>query len=144
MMKTGLVTPVRAPKIPFTLGTTSEKQYERSSPAATPTRHCCVPAKRQRESNYTASFFTQLYVLLCRTYLILMRDKQLTYGRLITNLLIGLIIGTLYFGIGMDAAYTLDNFNYLFFTIMFLMFTAFNSMLVACKYISYWYIENSF
>ncbi|GLV37366.1 uncharacterized protein CBL_10667 [Carabus blaptoides fortunei] len=130
MMRTGLVTPVRAPKLPFSLSTTTESKYQRSSPAATPTKYCCVTKPRQRD-NYTASFFTQLYVLLCRTYLILSRDRQLTYGRLLTNLIIALIIGTLYFGIGPDAAYTLDNFNYLFFSVMFLMFTAFSSMIVA-------------
>lgn len=99
------------------------------SPPATPTDGLCLGPRSQ--GGYTASFSTQVCVLLRRAYLISSRDRQLTYSRVGLHLLIALIIGTLYFGIGRDAHHMLDNFNYLFFSIMFNMFTAFSSMVVA-------------
>lgn len=96
------------------------------SPPPTPTEGCTG-----LNDKYTTSFATQVYVLLKRAYTILSRDKQLTYTRIGLHLLIALFIGVLYFNIGSDATYMLDNFNYLFFTIMFNMFTAFSSMTVA-------------
>lgn len=43
------------------------------------------------------------------------------------------LIGLLYFGIGDEAEHVRDNLNYVFYSIMFLMFTAFSAMSVACK-----------
>lgn len=99
------------------------------SPPGTPTDGLCLGPRVQ--GGYTASFTTQVCVLVRRAYLILSRDRQLTYSRVAFHLLIALFIGTLYFGIGSDAHHMLDNFNYLFFSIMFNMFTAFSSMVVA-------------
>lgn len=44
------------------------------------------------------------------------------------------LIGILYFNIGDEAEHARDNLNYVFYSIMFLMFTAFSAMSVACKY----------
>ncbi|XP_074037508.1 ATP-binding cassette sub-family G member 1 [Leptinotarsa decemlineata] len=76
--------------------------------------------------SYPTSFCNQLSVLLKRTALILSRDKTLTLSRFFTHTAIALFIGILYFGIGVDASNMLNNFNFLFFTVMFLMMTAFN------------------
>lgn len=99
------------------------------SPPPTPTG--CAAWTCGSELAYTTSFWTQLCVLLRRTFIILKRDYQHTYIRIILHVLIALFIGTLYFDIGRDATYMLDNFNYLFFTVMFNMFTAFSSMTVS-------------
>lgn len=98
------------------------------SPPPTPTDGC-VGVWITRDS-YTASFWSQFLILLRRAYRVLSRDRQLTYARVALHLFIALIIGTLYWGIGSDAAYVIDNFNYLFFSIMFNMFTAFSSQTV--------------
>ena len=49
------------------------------------------------------------------------------------HFIIALLVGTLYFKIGQDANYALDNCNLLFFGIMFLMFNAFSATLITCK-----------
>ncbi|KAJ8922887.1 hypothetical protein NQ315_007922 [Exocentrus adspersus] len=59
--------------------------------------------------SYPTSFCNQFCVLLKRTFLILTRDRTLAYARL-----------------GEDASNVLNNFNFMFFSVMFLMLTAFN------------------
>lgn len=86
------------------------------------------------ELRFPTSFFQQFFILLGRTFVILSRDRTLTYSRIFIHLLISVFIGILYYRIGDDATYMKDNFNYLFFSIMFLMFTAFSSMTLTCKY----------
>lgn len=46
------------------------------------------------------------------------------------HFMIALIVGAIYFGIGQDATYVIDNFNLLFFSLMFLMFSAFSATLI--------------
>lgn len=84
-----------------------------------------------RDEIYTTSFCRQFYLLLLRTFLILSRDRSLMTMRFIIHCTIAPLIGTLYFGIGNQAAHIFNNFNYVFFSIMFLMFTAFSSMTMA-------------
>ncbi|XP_055549562.1 ATP-binding cassette sub-family G member 4-like [Wyeomyia smithii] len=84
-----------------------------------------------RDEIYTTSFCRQFYLLLLRTFLILSRDRSLMTMRFIIHCTIAPLIGMLYFGIGNQAAHIFNNFNYVFFSIMFLMFTAFSSMTMA-------------
>lgn len=51
--------------------------------------------------------------------------------RLAIHLVVATLIGTLYVGIGNDASNVFNNFRYIFFSIMFLMFTAFSSTTLA-------------
>ncbi|EFA01493.1 ATP-binding cassette sub-family G member 1 [Tribolium castaneum] len=110
LMESGQITPVKAPPILFkkiTNGNAKEATF-------------CG------NSQYPTSFCNQIYVLLKRTFLLISRDRTLTYSRISTHLGIALFIGTLYHGIGEDASNVLNNFNFLFFSVMFLMLTAFN------------------
>ena len=75
-------------------------------------------------------------ILFQRTVKILTRDKSLTHLRIMTHLVTGLFIGLIYFRIGNNARFVMDNFNFLFFTVMFLMLTAFNSMALTCNVIN--------
>nr|XP_034180138.1 ATP-binding cassette sub-family G member 4-like isoform X3 [Osmia lignaria] len=85
-------------------------------------------ARRRRfTSEYATNFWKQLAVLLKRNAIKLSRDKVLTFTRLSMHFIIALIVGTIYFRIGQDAVYVLDNFNLLFFNVMFLMFSAFSA-----------------
>lgn len=59
----------------------------------------------------------------------------LTYFRVCLHCAVGILLGLFYYGIGSDAAYVFDNFNLLFFSLMFLMYTALSSMLISCKYL---------
>lgn len=86
-----------------------------------------------RDEVYTTSFCRQFTLLLIRTFLILSRDRSLMTMRFAIHCLIAPLIGLLYFGIGNQATHVFNNYNYVFFSIMFLMFTAFSSMTMACK-----------
>lgn len=91
---------------------------------------CCAG----RTGTYATSFCRQWYLLTLRTILCLRRDRSLALMRFIIHTLIALLVGTLYFNIGNDAAMMLNNFRYIFLTLMFLMFTSFCSMTIICKY----------
>nr|XP_022899836.1 ATP-binding cassette sub-family G member 1-like [Onthophagus taurus] len=119
MMKNGLVTPVRAPSIAFPSFSKSPIESRKTSDP----KGICY------DGHYSTSFFKQLYILIKRTFLILSRDKTLTISRILTHITIALFLGTLYFGIGKDASNVLNNFNFIFFTVMFLMMTAMNCVI---------------
>ncbi|KAK5643178.1 hypothetical protein RI129_007023 [Pyrocoelia pectoralis] len=107
MMDRGLITPVKAPPFKFPL----------PSP---PKENCC------RSPKYPTSFINQVIVLLKRSFLILKRDRTLTYSRILTHFSTALFIGILYYGIGIDAKDMHNNANFMFFSVMFLMMTSFN------------------
>lgn len=116
MMECGKMTPVHAPPIFFSKTPICDKSFD----------YAYVHGYR---GSYPASFLTQLSVLIKRTFLIITRDKTLTISRFATHIVIALFIGILYFGIGVDASNMRNNSNYMFFSEMFLMMTAFNSVL---------------
>lgn len=112
------------------------------------TGSCCKPKKKKkpkpaleldpahlcnRENIYATPFYRQLSILLLRTFLLIWRDSSLTTMRFAIHLITGLLIGTLYWGIGNDGAQTLNIFRYIFYTIMFVMYCAFSGILVKCK-----------
>lgn len=80
--------------------------------------------------HYVASSWKQLWILVKRNAVKLIRDRVLTFTRISMHLAIALLAGTLYFQIGQDAAYVLDNFNLLFFSVMFLMYNAFSATMI--------------
>ncbi|KAK9730384.1 ABC-2 type transporter [Popillia japonica] len=115
MMRNGLLTPVRSP-------TSAAFNWANKTKRKAKTDICY-------DDHYTTSFLNQLYVLLKRTFLVLSRNKTLTISRIGTHLAIALILGILYFGIGRDASNMLNNFNFIFFSVMFLMLTAMNCVI---------------
>ncbi|KAK7863603.1 hypothetical protein R5R35_013475 [Gryllus longicercus] len=101
-------------------------------------RSCDIPHPATCESieefpkeSSQPSLILQLRVLLHRNYLIYIRDPFLTQTRIVMHAMIGLFIGMLYYDIGNDAAYVMDNFGFLYFCIMFIQFTAFSSKLLS-------------
>ncbi|XP_076674576.1 ATP-binding cassette sub-family G member 4 isoform X1 [Andrena cerasifolii] len=128
--------------------TASFQALRQRSPMEDPAMH-----KRKGSSKYAANFWKQMGVLLKRNAIRLSRDKVLTFIRLSMHFIIALLVGTLYFKIGQDAVYVLDNFNLLFFNIMFLMFSAFSAMvttfpselpIITREYFNRWYKLHSF
>ncbi|KAH0535288.1 ATP-binding cassette sub-family G member 4-like isoform X1 [Cotesia glomerata] len=79
---------------------------------------------------YATGFLQQLYILFRRNMVKLSRDKVLTFTRLSMHCIIALIVGIIYYDIGEDAAFAIDNFNLIFFNLMFLMFCAFSATLI--------------
>jgi ATP-binding cassette subfamily G (WHITE) protein 1 len=61
------------------------------------------------------------------------RDRSMTAIRFMIHFLVAGLIGVMYIGIGNDASHAYNNFKYIFFSIMFLMFTAFSSTQMTCK-----------
>lgn len=119
-MQSGIITPVRAPSM-------VPPKFNKQTTSCESEIRCC-------DRQYPTSFCNQLYVLLKRNFLVILRDRTLTYSRLVSHICIGIFIGILYYDIGRDASNILNNFNYLYFSIMFLQFTAFNSVTTTCKY----------
>ncbi|XP_033212434.1 ATP-binding cassette sub-family G member 4-like isoform X2 [Belonocnema kinseyi] len=130
-----LMTPVRAPNLP-------------------PPKE--LVQRRMKGKNYAlhaTGFWTQLYVLLKRNAIKLSRDRVLTYMRISMHFWIAILVGTLNFKIGEDANYAFDNYNLLFFSVMFLMFSSFSATLItfplevpvlAREHFNRWYKLRSF
>lgn len=86
-----------------------------------------VRSRHKGSAEYATGFWKQLVILLKRNAIRLSRDKVLTFTRLSMHFVIAIVVGMIYFKVGQDAVYVLDNFNLLFFNIMFLMFSAFSA-----------------
>jgi hypothetical protein len=56
------------------------------------------------------------------------------YLRLFAHILVGLLIGALYYDIGNDGAKVLSNLGFLFFNMLFLMYTSMTITILSCKY----------
>lgn len=59
--------------------------------------------------------------------------QTLTLLRLLSYVLVGFLIGLLYYKIGDDGSKVLDNCGCLFFSVLFLMFTAMMPTILTCK-----------
>lgn len=145
MTASGLITPVKAPMLaqcnhppltPLLEGQTGDftsvpkKRKKSQHVIKIDTSKCC-----RRSETYATTFCRQLGLLLMRTFLIQSRDRSLTAMRFLIHFVVSILIGALYFGIGNNAWNVFNNFRYIFFSIMFLMFTAFSSITLSCKYI---------
>lgn len=73
---------------------------------------------------YPTSEIVQFWIVLKRTLLFSRRDWTLMYLRLFAHILVGFLIGALYYDIGNDAAKVLSNLGFLFFNMLFLMYTS--------------------
>ncbi|XP_026315902.1 ATP-binding cassette sub-family G member 1 [Hyposmocoma kahamanoa] len=73
---------------------------------------------------YATSELTQFWVVLKRTLLFSRRDWTLMYLRLFAHVLVGFLIGALYYDIGDDGSKVLSNLGFLFFNMLFLMYTS--------------------
>jgi ATP-binding cassette subfamily G (WHITE) protein 1 len=77
-----------------------------------------------RQPRYGNSEFQQFFIILSRALLFSRRDWTLMYLRLFAHILVGFLIGALYFKIGNDGAKVLSNLGFLFFNMLFLMYTS--------------------
>lgn len=75
-------------------------------------------------NGFPTSSWTQFWILLKRTFLTIIRDQTLTQMRLVSHVVVGAIIGMIYYGIGNDASKIMSNAGCVFFTTLFTMFTA--------------------
>ncbi|CAB3376238.1 Hypothetical predicted protein [Cloeon dipterum] len=120
----GLTTPVRAPLLPT--GPLAKMIGKLSNGGPMSVEHNASPCT----GSFSASPWTQFYILTRRNFYRLKRDKFLMNMRLSMHLLVGLMIGGLYYNIGNEASNVLDNFGLIFYSVVFLMFTSLLSMIV--------------
>lgn len=80
-----------------------------------------LPSSTKR---YGTSEWKQFWIVLQRTLLFSRRDWTLMYLRLFAHILVGFLIGALYYDIGNDGAKVLSNLGFLFFNMLFLMYTS--------------------
>ncbi|KAI2474082.1 ATP-binding cassette subfamily G member 4 [Diabrotica virgifera virgifera] len=77
-----------------------------------------------KQPRYGNSEFQQFFIILKRALLFSRRDWTLMYLRLFAHILVGFLIGALYFKIGNDGSKVLSNLGFLFFNMLFLMYTS--------------------
>lgn len=70
------------------------------------------------------------------------------YLRLFAHVLVGFLIGALYYDIGNDGAKVLSNLGFLFFNMLFLMYTSMTITILSCKFFiisnRLWFLNLSF
>lgn len=93
-----------------------------------------VVALPGHKSGFPTSSWIQIWILLKRTFLTILRDQQLTHMRLLSHVIVGAIIGMIYYDIGNDASKVMSNAGCIFFTALFTMFTAMMPTILTCEY----------
>ncbi|XP_060803816.1 ATP-binding cassette sub-family G member 4 [Amyelois transitella] len=82
------------------------------------------------KSTYSTSIWKQFSTLTRRSVLSTWRNPSFTMLLTLIHCLMALFIGFLFYDIGHDARYVRDNYNMLYFSLMFLMFTAFSAVTI--------------
>ncbi|XP_050537758.1 ATP-binding cassette sub-family G member 1 [Daktulosphaira vitifoliae] len=99
-------------------------EEEKSNDADKPTDNLLKNGLPSNQKRYATSEFLQFWIVLKRTLLFSRRDWTLMYLRLFAHILVGFLIGSLYYDIGNDGAKVLSNLGFLFFNMLFLMYTS--------------------
>lgn len=85
------------------------------------------------KSGFPTSGWTQFWILLKRSFVTIMRDRMLTHMRLASHIIVGAIIGMIYYDVGNKASEVTSNSGCIFFTTLFTMFTAMMPTILTCK-----------
>lgn len=85
------------------------------------------------KNSFPTSGLSQFWILLKRAFKTILRDKQLMHMRLLAHVIVGTIIGMIYYDIGNEGSKVLDNLGCTFFTMLFTMFTGMMPTILTCK-----------
>lgn len=86
-----------------------------------------------KKKTFPVSGFKQFWILLKRAFKTILRDKQLMHMRLMAHVVVGSIIGMIYYDIGNEGSKVISNSGCIFFTTLFTMFTAMMPTILTCK-----------
>ncbi|CAB0031859.1 unnamed protein product [Trichogramma brassicae] len=107
----------------------------------------------EQKVGFPTNGWIQFWILLKRTFLSQCRDMTLTKVRLISHIIVGFLIGAIYYDIGNDASKAMSNAGCVFFTVMFIMFTAMMPTILTFpvemavfvrEHLNYWYSLKAF
>lgn len=85
-----------------------------------------------KKHTFPTSGWKQFWILLKRAFKTILRDKQLMHMRLAAHVIVGTIIGMIYYDIGGEASKVYDNLGCTFFTMLFTMFTGMMPTILTC------------
>ncbi|XP_043269569.1 ATP-binding cassette sub-family G member 4 isoform X2 [Venturia canescens] len=107
----------------------------------------------EQKVGFPTNGWIQFWILLKRTFLSQIRDMTLTRVRLISHIIVGFLTGAIYYDIGNNAAEVFSNAGCVFFTVMFLNFTAMMPTILTFpmdmavfvrEHLNYWYSLKAF
>ncbi|KAI8035410.1 hypothetical protein M5D96_011853 [Drosophila gunungcola] len=104
-------------------------------------------------TGFPTSGWTQFWILLQRSFRTILRDKMLTHMRLFSHIIVGAIIGMIYYDVGNEASKIMSNAGCIFFVSLFTTFTAMMPTILTFptemsvfvrEHLNYWYSLKAF
>lgn len=81
---------------------------------------------------FQRAFSIQFWILLKRAFKTSIRNKQLMHLRIMSHIIVGVLIGTIYYGVGANEKFTINNLGCIFFTMLFIVFTGLMPTILTC------------
>nr|CDS29201.1 ATP binding cassette sub family G [Hymenolepis microstoma] len=98
--------------------------------------------------SFEAGLLHQIRILTKRTLICIWRDKTLTRLRLLAHVVVGILIGLLYFNVGNNGFQVINNAAFIFFSVLFIMFSSLMPTVMTfplemrvfvTEHLNYWY-----
>ncbi|XP_001357116.3 ATP-binding cassette sub-family G member 4 isoform X2 [Drosophila pseudoobscura] len=105
------------------------------------------------KTGFPTSGWTQFWILLKRSFRTILRDRMLTHMRLFSHVIVGAIIGMIYYDVGNEASKIMSNAGCIFFVSLFTTFTAMMPTILTFptemsvfvrEHLNYWYSLKAF